>query len=350
MGKTFTPSNRREILRWLLINAIIGICIPAFYRFENYLSFEGLSRMWDDMLYGFMMSCGISGAVGINEHILDQYFPWLKHAGKRLFFEILGVSILGFTASFLMNTLFFTFFGLIDYGNFPWQQLAENALIPLYIGYGITAFFISRGFLVRAKEEAVRAEKLQTEKYRSEVRVLRDQLNPHFLFNALNVLTNMVYEDADRSADYIRQISRFYRYVLEVQDEDLVAVERELKFCRDYLKLQQERFGNESLNYSIQIEDLSELGIPPLALQLLMENALKHNRLSAKEPLQIDIIQSGHQLSIRNNRQARSNPADHLGIGLSNLKRRYELLKADLPKVEAGDSEFKVSLSLLPLA
>lgn len=350
MGKTFTPSNLREIGRWLLINAIIGISIPAFYRFESYLSIEGLSKTWDDMLYGFMMSCGISAAVGINEQILDKHFPWLKHAGKRLILEILGVSILGFLATFSMNTLFFTFFGMIDYANFPWKTIAENALIPLYIGYGITAFFISRGFLRRAQAEAVRAEKLQTEKFRSEVRMLRDQLNPHFLFNALNVLTNMVYEDADRAADYIRQISRFYRYVLEVQDEDLVELDRELKFCNDYLKLQQERFGPESLSYSIQVDNIENKAIPPLALQLLMENALKHNQFSAKAPLQIDIIQKGPSIEVRNNRLKRSRPAEHLGIGLSNLERRYELLQVEGLKIQDDDHQFSVSLPLLPLS
>lgn len=345
-----SPKDRKDILKWVGINAIIGICVPAFYTFESYLSLHGLSRIWDDMLYGFLMSCGISLAVGLNERILDRYYPWLEHAVKRLFLEIIGISMLGFIASFSMNTLFFSLFGMIDYGNFPWEYLAQNALIPLYIGYGISAFFISQGFLNRAKAEAVRAEKLQTEKYRSEVRMLKDQLNPHFLFNALNVLTNMVYEDADRSADYIRQLSRFYRYVLEVQDLDLVSVDRELKFCRDYLKLQQERFGSEALSYSIQVEDLSDLGLPPLALQLLMENALKHNRLSTSEPLQISILQTGNQLIVRNNLQSRSNPAEHLGIGLSNLHRRYELLKVDPPQISVSDQEFNVSLVLVPLA
>lgn len=345
-----SPNKREDILKWIGINALIGATVPAFYSFENYLSLQGLGRIWDDMLYGFFMSCGISLAVGLNERFLDRHYPWLEYAGKRLISEILGITVLGFIASFTMNTLFFTLFGMIDYRNFPWEYLAQNALFPLYIGYGISAFFISQGFLKRAKAEAIRAEKLQTEKYRSEVRMLKDQLNPHFLFNALNVLTNMVYEDADRSADYIRQLSRFYRYVLEVQDLDLVSVDRELKFCRDYLKLQQERFGSEALSYSIQVEDLSDLGLPPLALQLLMENALKHNRLSAKEPLQISILQSGGHLIVRNNLQTRSNPAEHLGIGLSNLHRRYELLKLEPPQISHSNQEFSVSLALAPIA
>ncbi|QNR23106.1 sensor histidine kinase [Croceimicrobium hydrocarbonivorans] len=342
-----SPYSRQEILRWIGISALLGIILPVFYSFESYWTLQGLSKIWDDMLYSFMMSLGISLSVGLNEHLLDRRFPWLEHPGKRLILEILGISLFGFSASFLMNVLFFTLFGMIDYNNFPWETMLNNALIPLYVGYVISAIFISRGFLGRAKAEAVRAEKLQTEKYRSEVRVLRDQLNPHFLFNSLNILTNMVYEDADRSAAYIRQLSRFYRYVLEVQDEDTVELERELQFIRDYIQLQQERFGGDALQYSEKLFPNPDFQIPPLALQLLLENALKHNRCSSAEPLKIEIIQEGNSLIIRNNIQKRSVQSEHLGIGLSNLIRRYELLKADLPQINSDEAHFTVKIPLL---
>lgn len=342
-----SPYSRQEILRWIGISALLGLIVPAFYSFQSYWSLQGLSRIWDDMLYSFMMSLGISLSVGLNEHLLDRRFSWLDHPGKRLILEIIGISLFGFSASFLMNVLFFTFFGMIDYNNFPWETMLNNALIPLYVGYVVSAIFISRGFLSRAKAEAVRAEKLQTEKYRSEVRVLRDQLNPHFLFNSLNILTNMVYEDADRSAAYIRQLSRFYRYVLEVQDEDTVELERELQFIRDYIHLQQERFGEDALQYSEKLFPNPDFQIPPLALQLLLENALKHNRCSSTEPLKIEIIQEGKSLMIRNNIQKRSAQSEHLGIGLSNLKRRYELLKADLPQIGSDEVHFTVKIPLI---
>jgi len=344
------PKSRQDVLKWIGINALIGFSIPAFFNIEHYFSLQGLGIIWDDMLYGFMMSTGISAAVGLNERFLDRHFPWLEQAGRRFFLEIIGISLLGFTASFAMNVLFFTLFGKIDYAAFPWAALAENALFPLYIGYGISTFFISKGFLRRAKAEAVRAEKLQTEKYRSEVRMLRDQLNPHFLFNALNVLTNVVYEDADRAADFIRQLSRFYRYVLEVQDLDLVPLEGEVHFCRDYLEVQKERFGGEALAYHFQMKNSEKSGVPPLALQLLMENALKHNRFSPSEPLHIEITQTDQWLRVRNNLQVRVNPSDHLGIGLSNLKKRYELLKAPVVEIRADEDFFTVSIPLIPLS
>ena len=344
----FTPGNRIEVLKWVGINALIGFSIPLFYSAESYLSFEGWTKIWDDMLFSFLMSSGISFAVGVNENILDKHFPWLEHAGKRFFMEFLGVTFFGFSAAFIVNIVFYSLFGMINYSEFPWEYMFMNSLVPTGVGYIITFFFISRGFLHRAKAEAVRAEKLQTEKYRSEVRVLRDQLNPHFLFNSLNVLTNLVYEDADKSADYIRNLSRFYRYVLEVQDEDLVDLKRELKFTRDYIQLQQERFGESALKYLEELKDLESYQVPPLALQLLVENALKHNRCSDKEPLVLELIQNGDSLLVRNTLQKRSVESEHLGIGLSNLVRRYELLKQDNPKVSENSDHFNVSIPLIP--
>ncbi len=343
----FTPRTRKHFIRWLGINALIGVSIPLFFNPQAYTSLEGLSQVWDDMFFSFFMSAAISSAVGVNEIILDKYFPWLEHAGKRFFMEILGVTIFGFTASFLVNVIVRSMFGWVDFNDFPWRSMFMNSLYPTAIGYVITAFFISRGFLARAKAEAVRAEQLQTEKYRSEVRVLKDQLNPHFLFNSLNVLTNLVYEDADKSADYIRNLSRFYRYVLEVQDEDLVELDRELKFTRDYLQLQQERFGSDALIYSVEVKEADSYEIPPLALQLLVENALKHNRASKTEPLHLVIRQEGSRLIVENSLQKRSVESEHLGIGLSNLIRRYELLGADPVQIKENETEFKVSIPLI---
>jgi sensor histidine kinase YesM len=342
-----TPLNSAKILKWIGINALIGFCIPMFYSGNNYLSVEGWAIIWDDILYAYMMSSGISFAVGINERILDHYSPWLEHAGRRLFLEILGVSVLGFFASYLMNVLFYTFFGSIDYNNFPWKTMAIYAQYPLYVGYLITAFFISQGFLRRLKEEAVRSQKLETERYRGEVRMLKDQLNPHFLFNSFNALTNMVYEDPDQAAAYIQKLSKFYRYVLEVQNEDLVTVSQEIKFAIDYWSLQQGRFSPEAMLLDID-ENINRLSLmPPMTLQLLLENAIKHNQLKEDSPLTVKIYEEGNQLLVSNNMQKRLSPAESSGIGLSNIKERYRILRQQEVTVIESLDFFTVKLPLI---
>lgn len=342
-----SPTNSPKILKWIGINALIGFCIPIFYSGEMYLSVEGWALVWDDILYSFMMSCGISYAVRINEKILDHYFPWLEHAGRRLLFEVLGVSLLGFAASYLMNVLFYTLFGSIDFSNFPWREMANYALFPLYIGYFITAFFISQGFFLSLKEVAIRSQKLETERYRSEVRILKDQLNPHFLFNSFNALTNMVYEDADLSAAYIQKLSKFYRYVLEVQNEDLVTLKQEIKFALDYWSLQQGRFSAEAMCLDIDKNMNLATLMPPMTLQLLLENAIKHNQLKENSPLSIKVYQERNHILVSNNLQKRISPAESSGIGLSNIKERYRILRQQKVEVVESLEYFTVKLPLI---
>mgnify|MGYP003633772785 FL=1 len=336
------------ILKWIGINALIAFSIPLFYTGESYLSIEGWGQIWDDILYGFMMSVGISIAVGINEKYLDRVAPWLENASKRFFLEIIGVTLLAFSASYLMNVLFYTLFDKIDYNNFPWKTMAIYAQYPLYVGYVITAFFVSKGFLTRLKETAVRAQKLETERFRGEVRLLKDQLNPHFLFNSFNALTNMVYEDADQAAAYIQKLSKFYRYVLEVQSEDLVTLAQEIKFARDYWALQEGRFSADALELEIDQSTINaEALIPPMTLQLLLENAIKHNQLKEDSPLKIKIHQEQNHILVRNNLQKRLSPAESSGIGLSNIKERYKLLRQKEIEISESADYFTVKLPLI---
>src|SRR5690606_31960409 len=126
---------------------------------------------------------------------------------------------------------------------------------------------------------------------------LKDQLNPHFLFNSLNVLSNLVFEDATKSSKFIQQLSKIYRYVLEVHQEELVSLERELAFAENYLSLQKIRF-EDALNFKMEVELGDNYYLPPLSLQLLLENAIKHNIVSRDKPLEIIISQNKDELTV----------------------------------------------------
>lgn len=326
---------------------LIGIFLPFTFAPEYYFSLEGLARIWDDMLYSFCMSLAISSSVGYVERVLNNRLPWIKFPLQRLLAEFALVTVFAFSAAFIVNCLFFAAFGLIDWSNFPWQNMYQRSFIPLYVGYVLTAFFVSRDFLFNWREQAVQAEKMRTERYKGEAQILRDQLHPHFLFNSLNVLVNMVYEDADKSADYIRKLSKFYRYVLEVQNEELVPIEQEIKFSRSYLELQQNRFGTEAL--CTNIGDLGPGLIPPLVIQLLLENAVKHNKIDRKAPLEISIMREGTFISVKNNLQLRSGKIEGTGLGLKNIKARYRFLTNRPVEVYKSDKHFEVKLPILKL-
>lgn len=338
-----------HIIKWLGINLAISLLLTLFFNYTYIFSGKDLSRLYDDVLFSFLMSCAISGSVGIIEIFLNKHLPWLKHPGKRALAELLAVTVFAFAAAFLVNVGFYMVFNHSELNKAFLIHMANRSILPLIIGYVLTIFFLSNGFLSNWRAQAVQAERMRTERFKSEAQLLRDQLNPHFLFNALNVLTNMVYEDADLSADYIRKLSKFYRYVLEVQDEELISLDRELTFGESYFTLQQNRFGANALQLSLDVKNSGSYHIPPMALQLLLENAIKHNQINTASPLVVSVSIQEEYLCVRNNMQARTQEAEGTGIGLKNIVERYKHLSERQVEVIPDETHFEVRLPLLHL-
>jgi sensor histidine kinase YesM len=338
--------DRQFLKRWFLFSLAAGLAIPLFYFPEGYTSVEGLKKVWDDVIYSFGISLGISGSVGLVEVNLNHYVPWIKAPVKRFFLEFLGVTVLGFSAVFVVSFLFFWSFGLFTLSDIPWSKILEQTRVPMYIGYGITAFFISRAFLREWRNAAVNLEKLETEKYKGQVRLLQDQLNPHFLFNSFNVLIDVIYDNQDEAASYVRELSKFYRHILEVQDEDLVSIDDELNFTGRYMALQKRRFGN-ALTFEENIKALPNEEIPPLVLQLLAENAIKHNVATSEKPLYIKVFRQGDFIVVENNLNRKNQVEEGTGIGLENIRKRYQILTSREVVIQPSGDTFRVKLPVL---
>ena len=203
---------------------------------------------------------------------------------------------------------------------------------------------------VRLRMEAMQARAVELEKQRllNEIALLKTQVNPHFLFNSLSILSSLVHVNADLSEQFIDQLSRSYRYILEQKDQSLVTIRTELEFIRSYVFLLKIRFENK-LDMNIQLNEdvLDKYKIAPLTLQLLVENAVKHNRMSNKEPLFITVKQQGDWLEVRNPFRPRGESVHSTGIGLQNIINRYALLTDR--RVWAGEceDEFVVKIPLL---
>ena len=183
----------------------------------------------------------------------------------------------------------------------------------------------------------------------NEISLLKTQVNPHFLFNSLSILSSLVRVDPDLSEQFIEQLSRSYRYILEQKDQSLVTLRTELGFIDSYAFLLKIRFENK-FNLVVQLPDdiLDRYKIAPLTLQLLVENAVKHNRMSVNEPLIVNITYEDNQMLVVKNRlQPRSTPTISTGMGLQNIINRYALL-TDRP-VWAGETEdqFVIRIPLL---
>ncbi|QJW90592.1 histidine kinase [Spirosoma taeanense] len=214
----------------------------------------------------------------------------------------------------------------------------------------LSAFYltiISRSYQ-QLKDVQLRAEQSEKEAALSQVEALKHQLSPHFLFNSLSILTSMVHEDADLSEQYIKQLSKVYRYILEQRDQELVSLKTEVDFIRAYTFLLQIRFENK---FEVSIEltpaQQNQYRIAPLSLQLLVENAVKHNRMSVNEPLRVRIYCQDDSLVIENLWLPRDQPEPSTGVGLQNIVNRYALLTNRPVSYGHQDKAFVVTLPLL---
>jgi LytS/YehU family sensor histidine kinase len=175
---------------------------------------------------------------------------------------------------------------------------------------------------------------------------LKNQVNPHFLFNSFNALSNLVYEDPDKAVKFIKQLSEVYRYVLDTRDREVVSLEEELRFLQSYIYLQKIRFA-EKLTIDIQLENVNSQ-IAPLALQILVENAIKHNIVSEDDPLQVKIYPDNGFIAVENNLQKKSMGVEpSAGVGLENICRRYEFLSDKKVEILEDTDRFLVKLPIL---
>jgi sensor histidine kinase YesM len=272
---------------------------------------------------------------------IDHKISWHEKPMLRL-----GVGI----AAMLVYTIGSVYFLIVFYRLVFNFSVASDMSGMLYTTVIITTiismFMTSRSFLINWRQSAIDVEASKREIIKAQYDSLKSQVNPHFLFNSLNALTNLVYEDQDKAALFIRQLSEVYRYVLDTRDKEVVALEDELKFLESYLFLQKIRFGN---NLAVEINlDIQGKLIAPLALQLLVENAIKHNIASSDNPLFIEITEREGYIVVENSLQRKNMPEEKSpGIGLENIKSRYKFLSDHPVVVDVSKDKFVVKLPLI---
>ena len=189
---------------------------------------------------------------------------------------------------------------------------------------------------------------LQQEKAQlaSKYEVLKNQINPHFLFNCLNTLSSLIASDTHQAIKFTTRFAKMYRYLLEYGDEKLISLYKEIELIETYLFLQKIRFG-DTLSLHIEIENYN-FCLPPFALQTLVENAIKHNVVNEQYPLNITIKSIGDRLEISNKIRERSSKEHSTGIGINNLKQRYQILLNKEPEIINDGIEFRVMIHLIP--
>lgn len=212
---------------------------------------------------------------------------------------------------------------------------------------GINAILFTKYFLKRWKDSLIREERLEKEKSQVQFDNLKNQLNPHFLFNALTSLNSLIVEDPHLAQQFLQHLSKVYRYVLQHKDRNFVTLETELDFINNYVFLAETRFAN-SLKFSFDIsEEQKQKALVPVTIQILIENALKHNVVDDERPLAIDLITSGDYLVVSNNLQIRNRVETSNKQGLDNLKSLYAFLTDKPVIIEQSEHRFSVKVPLL---
>jgi len=234
------------------------------------------------------------------------------------------------------------------YPGFDLRFVVTNSnAAAIFCSLTVVAIYESIYFKRELEKSVKEREMLKRESLYAQLDALKTQVNPHFLFNNLNTLVSIIPEDPKRAVDFVQQMSKVYRHILEVKDEHSILLKEELDVMKAYAFLLKTRFG-DNLEISINVpEEKLNRKIIPLSLQILMENAIKHNIVSSEKPLRIDVFAENGQLVVSNNLQKKNQLNESTGIGLDNIRNRYKLLSDRKVEVIENGSSFIVSIPLI---
>lgn len=327
---------------WSFILANLGFgAIITFLFFDFDYSFQrtAIATIWGASIFitQWLGHAYIQGAI-------DKKYDWLDFPAQRFIWTIISIVVYSVTAYAFVQVIM----NWIVLGNSPQDTLSVSWsfwLIPIGISFFISVFTGAIGFFKNWKKSELIQEQLKSEMLNYKYESLKNQINPHFMFNSLNVLSELVHEDQNLAVKFIQQFSDMYRYVLESKDYQLRPLNEELEFLEKYIFLLKIRF-EDKLNVEIDLPISDTDLIVPIALQLMVENAVKHNEVSSQYPLTIKLYKSENWIVVENKIQLKITKEPSNKIGLKNLEQQYSFFDKHI-EVEKNDANFIVKIPLL---
>jgi two-component system, LytTR family, sensor kinase len=333
----------------LIAVPVLSFIIPIVFfglRFDRPPYFK-----WNAYLTTFI----ITAVVWIgNRYIMiwaRKRYPQFANVRKRLLIQSLAILIFTLLSSNILGNLLDGICGLKKEGGYPGHTMSDIVLnsnsAAFFCTLAVVAVYESIYFMNELRKSVEEKEMLKRESLNAQLNALRTQVNPHFLFNNLNTLSSVIADDPKQAVEFVQKLSKVYRHLLEVKDEQSILLKEELDVLKAYAFLLRTRFGN-NLDVSISVPDEKlNRKIVPLSLQILMENAIKHNIVSLDKPLKIEVFTLNGKLVISNNLQKKNQVIESTGIGLDNIRNRYKLLGNDLVEVTENGSSFTVAIPLI---
>lgn len=266
---------------------------------------------------------------------------------RNLIKSALGSIVLTIITLFLIQLFIITILEGESFSSFFRDQKFENYYFALFLSIVITTIFYTIYYYRNKQETKVKEQKIIAGTASAKYDALKSQLDPHFLFNSLNVLTGLIEENPELASKFTTSLSKVYRYVLEQKDKELVDLEEELKFAERYMSLLSVRFEDSIVYNRPAVLKNPEAKVVPLSLQLLLENTVKHNQVMPSRKLTISIIEENDYLWISNNLQPKESLKTGTGLGLQNIRERYAVFTRNPVKIEKTNSCFRVGIPLL---
>jgi len=331
-----------SILQYLLANLGLSLLILVFFMSGPIKSFPDFLFF---LLWAYMICISQWTGAALINHLLDRKIKWIE---KPVLRSILGIVILViYSVIAFMFVKYLMFY--LKYRTMPaenWEFASRSSLYTVLISFNISLIFTAIGFFKAWKKSIEREEKLKVEMMAYKYESLRNQINPHFLFNSFNVLSDLVYADQAMAVKFINQLSELFRYVLDSRDKELVPLKEELEFIHSYLYLLKTRF-EDKLDLKIDLEAASDELIVPMTLQLLIENAVKHNEISEAYPLQITIRRNNTYLDVENSLRVKKVGEDSKNTGLKNIMQQFSYFTERQIEVSEPGGMFLVRVPIL---
>lgn len=323
----------------VLFRFVLDVVYSLFYR--NYV----LAQPFDSYLFTVIFTFLIFESIFQVNKILNKKVKWELKPYKRFFIQWLLSFGIGLFFAIVVRWVI-----VLIFISFTYVNLLDEIILIIYvllITTTVTVVDLSMFLLEKWRFSLAELERFKKENAEFRFESLRSQVNPHFLFNSLNTLSSLIFMDQQKAESFVRELSDVYRYILENKDRELVTLKKELEILSSYTFLILLRF-EQNLSITIDIENGNDnMLIPPLTLQMLVENATKHNVISKKNPLKINIYTQDDSIVVVNNLQKKEIKSYSSKLGLSNIESRYGFLTDKKIEIIESKEEFVVKVPLI---
>ncbi|WP_229310921.1 sensor histidine kinase [Larkinella soli] len=344
MGLTLNRFTQKDTLIALII-------LPFYYFLLNYMLFGNTYLQQRHVFLGASVVTAVIWTPAYFLHavpavFLRKQFPHVRQIWMRMSMAL----VIHIFMSALTITFLFYFYHWIRFPDYAFDPDRLRLALTLGVVGNITANIIHEGVYTFEKwSQTIReTERLKKINLQSQLDGLKQQVNPHFLFNSLNTLSSLIDEDTEKAGLFIEELSSVYRYLLQTNEGELTSLQTELAFIESYFHLLKTRYGDGIFLEVAVADQYRDARIPPLTLQMLVENAVKHNVILPEQPLHIRIETTRQgRLKVTNNVQRKNARVLSNGVGLSNIATKYRLLGRGELEVKDSEQQFTITLPLM---